>query len=88
MFFIDAVHTYQAVMDDFARSMFMSNDKLCYIVFDDYGLIADVTASVNDLISIGRIEIVKEIGHEKDYDFKNGRILKNGPEGLICKVIF
>jgi hypothetical protein len=86
-FFSDAVHTYNAVKSDYMMSYNCQRTEPCYIVFDDYGLIPDVYNAVNDLIKDGKLEKIKEVGQPKGYDFKNGRVLRHGPEGIICKFI-
>lgn len=85
LFFIDAVHTHDAVFSDFSRSVAMDFAEPCYFVFDDYGLIPEVKRAVQDLIWVGKLEWVENIGHEPGYDFKNGRVLKDW-EGIICKL--
>ena len=86
LFFIDAVHTHEAVLSDFTRSISHKCADTCYFVFDDYGLIPEVKRAVDDLIWVGKIELVAGIGHEPEYDFKNGRKLLDW-EGVICKLI-
>ncbi len=86
LFLIDAGHSYDNVMTDFTRATYMNTASTCYFVFDDYGLIPDVKKAIDDLIWLGKLEIVKCIGHESNYDFKNGRVLKDC-EGIICKLI-
>lgn len=85
LFFIDAVHTHDAVFSDFSRSVAMDFAEPCYFIFDDYGLIPEVKRAVQDLIWVGKLEWVENIGHEPGYDFKNGRVLKDW-EGIICKL--
>lgn len=87
LFFIDAVHSHEAVLTDFTRSTNMKYLNPCYFVFDDTGLYPEVLRAVNDLVWMGKLEIVKEIGHPQGYDFGSGRILKHGAEGLICKLL-
>lgn len=86
-YLVDAGHSTDQVLTDFSRLSIMNNTNPCYIVFDDYGLIYDVHDAVNYLLEYPVIEVVAEIGHPKGYDFKNGRVLNLGPEGLICKLI-
>lgn len=85
VFFVDAVHEYNAVMSDVDRIKEMELGKDVFIIFDDYGLIMDVNIAVKDLIENGEIEVVKEIGHRPEYDFGGGRILKDW-EGIITKL--
>lgn len=87
LFFVDAIHTHDAVITDFTRSTNMNCADPCYFVFDDTGLYPEVLRAVNDLVWMEKLEIVKEIGHPKGYDFGSGRILNHGAEGLICKLI-
>lgn len=87
VFLIDAVHTFDAIMHDFAR---LSNMKLAdevYLVFDDYGLVRDVYQAVNQLISTGKMTRLQYIGHPPRYSFGGHpeRILLDH-EGIICKL--
>ena len=87
LFFIDAVHSYDAVMSDFTRSLNIAPlDDPCYFVFDDFGTYPEVKKAIEDLIWVGKLEIVKFIGHEPTHDFGQGRILQDW-EGVICKLI-
>ena len=88
LFFIDAVHSYDAVLSDFTRSLNIGNelDTLCFFVFDDFGSYPEVHKAVEDLIWVGKLEMVKYIGHEPRHDFGQGRILSDH-EGIICKLI-
>lgn len=83
-FFIDAGHGYHEVIKDVTRCMQMTTVDHPHIIFDDYGLNLDVHNAVNDMIEDGWLEIIQEIGHEKNYEFDNGRKLLYGPEGIIC----
>jgi hypothetical protein len=87
LFLIDAGHSYDNVITDFTRAMYMNHTDDVVFVFDDYGLIPDVRKAIDDLVDLGKIKIVKYIGHEPNYDFKNGRVLV-GWEGVICKLNF
>lgn len=84
-FFVDAVHTYNAVMADVDRIREMNLDDEVFLVFDDYGLIMDVNIAIKDLVETGEIEIITTIGHTPGHDFGNGRILKDW-EGVIAKL--
>lgn len=89
VFFIDAVHTFDAVMSDVTRALnFKLADGDVYFVFDDIGLIPDVRFAVLQLIKIKKLEIVAMIGHEKGFNFGSTppRILQDH-EGYICKLI-
>jgi hypothetical protein len=86
LFLIDAGHSYDNVMTDFTRATYMNTIFPCYFVFDDYGLIPEVKRAINDLIWVGKLEIVQYIGHEPNYDFRNGRVLSDW-EGVICKLV-
>lgn len=86
LFLIDAGHSYDNVMTDFTRATYMNTASPCYFVFDDYGLIPEVKRAINDLIWVGKLEVIKYIGHEPNYDFRNGRVLSDW-EGVICKLV-
>lgn len=86
--FIDAGHDFNHVVSDFTRCLeFDRNpDHPIYFIFDDYGhMIRSVGDAVNQLISIGSIEIVKRIGHSAGHSFGGNpeRILVDS-EGVIC----
>lgn len=90
VFFIDAVHSFDAVMADFTRCL---NFKLCpegeiYFIFDDYGAYREIYQAVNQLIRIGKIEKVSYIGHTPNHSFGGHpeRILQDH-EGIICSLI-
>lgn len=89
VFFIDAMHSFDAVIHDFTRSLNFKHriDKPVYFVFDDYGLIRDVYQAVNQLIVTGKIEKVRYIGHGPRHSFggRPERILQDH-EGIICKL--
>lgn len=87
LFLIDAGHSTDNVLTDFTRAINMPLSDTVYFVFDDYGLIYDVKTAIDSLIQFGKLEIIREIGQPQGYDFKNGRILQLGSEGLICKLI-
>lgn len=89
VFFIDAVHTFDAVMSDVTRALnFQLEEGDIFFVFDDVGLVPDVRFAVLQLIRIKKIELVKTIGHSKGYSFGGTpeRILIDN-EGYICKLI-
>jgi hypothetical protein len=88
VFFIDAVHTFEAVMSDFNRSLNMNLDFDVYFVFDDYGTYNDVYVAVEQLIRIGQLEKITYIGHPPRHNFggKPPRVLSNY-EGVICRLI-
>lgn len=88
VFFVDAVHTFDAVIHDFTRSKNFSLTDVVYFVFNDYGLYEEVRHAVQQLIYLNQIELVTYIGHEPGYSFggKPERILKEH-EGIICKLV-
>lgn len=81
VFFIDAQHTYDAVIEDTLRSLKFKSDGKKYFIFDDYGAFPDIKKAVDDLISCDKIEIVKKIGHETDTTFVKPLY---DYEGVIC----
>lgn len=89
VFFVDAVHTSEAVLTDFSRLMNFDRTEECYVVFDDYGHWQDVgvNIAIEQLIRFGRMEQVCYIGHEPNHSFGGfpERILRNS-EGIICKL--
>lgn len=95
MFFLDAGHRYEEIIQDINRVTSMNCDSDCYLLFDDYGSMINlgIKQAVDEAVKIGALEIVQFIGHEKDYNF--GNAVKGGPdrilldkEGVITKVIW
>lgn len=89
VFFIDALHTFDAVMFDVTRALnFDLAEGDVFFVFDDVGLYPDVRFAVLQLIRIKKLELVKRIGHETGFNFGSTppRILQDS-EGYICKLI-
>jgi hypothetical protein len=90
VFFIDAVHEFDAIMSDFSRSLNLKFDERYprYFIFDDYGQDnRQVWQVVNQLIRVGRLEKIAYFGHEPNHNFGGypARILKDF-EGIICKL--
>lgn len=88
VFFIDAVHTFDAVMCDFTRALNFNLEDEVYFVFDDYGCIKEVFYAINQLLRIKKIEKVAYLGHNPGHNFGGSppRILTDY-EGIICKLI-
>jgi len=91
MFLIDAGHLYENVVMDINRCLGANIEDECYIVFDDYGMNIhrdQVKRAVDEFIGLGKIEIIKKIGHEPGhiFDKEKNRVLEDY-EGLICKVV-
>jgi hypothetical protein len=91
MFLIDAGHLYENVVMDINRCLGANIEDECYIVFDDYGMNIhrdQVKRAVDEFIDLGKIEIIKKIGHESGhvFDKDKNRVLEDY-EGLICKVV-
>ena len=87
--FIDCVHDYPNVKEDIERSLRMKKQgKDLYIAFDDYGhpTARGVKRAIDETIELGRMEVVKYIGHEAGYNVFNSVILVDS-EGVICKVL-
>lgn len=87
MFFLDAVHTFDAIMHDFVRATNMKLANEVYFVFDDYGMIREVYQAINQLISTGQLEKIKYIGHPPRHSFGGHpeRIITDY-EGVICRL--
>lgn len=81
VFLVDAQHTYHAVVDDTIRSLNFKSNGLKYFIYDDYGAYPEIKKAINDLISYGKIEIVKKIGHSPTDPFPRQL---DDYEGLIC----
>lgn len=89
VFFIDAVHTNEAVLTDFSRVLNFNRSEEAFVVFDDYGLETGVFTAVEQLLRFNQIEKIQQIGHPINHSFGGfpERRLKHGCEGLICKII-
>lgn len=87
VFFVDAVHSFDAVMSDVTRLMNFNLEEDVYVIFDDYGCHKDVFYAVGQLIRIGTLKKITYIGHEKGFNFGGNpnRILFDR-EGIICKL--
>lgn len=90
VFFIDAVHEFDAIMSDFSRSLNFTFDERHprYFIFDDYGQDnRQVWQVVNQLIRVGRLEKVCYIGHEPNHNFGGhpARVLKDF-EGILTRL--
>lgn len=91
MFLIDAGHLYENVVMDINRCLTANIEDECYIVFDDYGMNVHrnhVKRAVDEFIDLGKIKIIKKIGHTPGHIFnkEKNKVLEDH-EGLICKVI-
>lgn len=90
VFFVDAVHTYKAVISDtYLAKRFASEDA--YIIYDDYGLYPKIKLAVDELVNEKEIEIVKFIGNKEGWKYGSQtgtlqRTLKDY-EGVICKIL-
>jgi len=87
--FIDCVHDYPNVKEDIERSLRMKKEgKDLYISFDDYGhpTARGVKRAIDETIELGRMEVVKYIGHEEGFNVFGNVILADS-EGIICKVL-
>lgn len=80
--FIDAVHTYKAVLMDIENSMNLKSENKKYFIFDDIGLYPEVRGAVYECVDAGLLKIEKKIGYGPfDGDFVR---LLNDHEGMIC----
>jgi hypothetical protein len=95
MFFLDAGHRYEELIQDINRVTSMNCDTDCYLLFDDYGSMINlgIKQAVDEAVAIGALEIIQFIGHDTGYNF--GNAIKGGPdrilldkEGVITKVIW
>lgn len=87
--FIDCVHDYSNVKEDIERCLRMNREgKDLYVAFDDYGhpTAKGVKKAVDEAVELGRLEVVKHIGHEAGYNIFSNVVLSDS-EGVICKLI-
>jgi hypothetical protein len=81
IFFIDAQHTYEAVIDDTLRSLKFKSSSKKYFIYDDVGAFPEIKKAITDLIQHDKIEIIKYIGHEPESNFIRPLF---DYEGIIC----
>lgn len=81
VFLVDALHTYDAVVDDTIRSLQFKSIGKKYFIYDDYGAYTEIKKAIDDLIAYDKIELVKHIGHSQYETFT--RPLFDW-EGVIC----
>ena len=80
--FIDAVHTYQAVLIDIENSLKLTSKSKKYFIFDDIGLYPEVKSAVYECVNAGILKVEKKIGYGPfDGDFVR---LLSDHEGIIC----
>lgn len=86
IFFVDAEHTYFAVIDDTMRSLkFKSTNGLKkYFIYDDIGAFPELKSAMDDLIKNDYIKIVKPIGYSPGEKFIDRIPSLNAYEGYIC----
>jgi hypothetical protein len=86
VFFIDAQHTYFAVIDDTIRSLkFKSTNGLKkYFIYDDIGAFPELKQAMDNLIKNEYIKIVKPIGYSPDETFISKHPKLSAYEGYIC----
>ncbi len=83
--FIDAIHKYHQVIFDTINSIKTFGN--IHLIYDDYGLLDEVKAAVDDMINTGMIEVVQYIGGQKDELVNPTSVNKylKDREGIICK---
>ena len=79
---IDAVHTFSAVMSDTRLAKYYMKGK-GYLIYDDYGAFDEIKQAIDTLVGQKVIKIVKYVGHEKGWSYKEGHELKDW-EGVIA----
>lgn len=85
--FIDADHSYKAVIQDIKQSIKYGTDDM-FIIFDDYGLPETrpcVKVAVDEMINNGTLSLVKYIGEPEGNEPRLGRKLIDW-EGVICQI--
>jgi len=83
VFFIDAQHTYDAVLYDIEKCLSIQSPAKKYIIFDDYGLLEPVRSAINTALLSGQLIKVKEIGHPAGTRITPEHYF-SASEGLIC----
>lgn len=84
VFLVDAVHTYDAVVDDTMRSLNFRSAGKKYLIYDDYGAFPEIRKGIHDLISLDKIRIIKKIGYAPTETFTHTLY---DYEGLICEEV-
>lgn len=87
--FVDAGHQTNQVVMDIERIRRHKLDVETYLIFDDFGMHDPVYTAITRYMVAEIIEYVTDIGHNMGYNFGGipPRILKNGAEGIICKIV-
>jgi len=93
VYLIDAVHTYEAVLQDIATALEIlpSGVSKKVLVFDDYGAFPEVKSAIDKALQSNLIEVIAYIGEEEGYRYGqtipgHPRIL-TAPEGIICQQV-
>lgn len=91
VYFIDALHTYNAVLSDIQLCMNHGDSVEKYLIFDDYGSYTEVAEAIDSMIFKQKLQVIKYIGESAGWSYgpavsDTTRTLNNF-EGLICKVI-
>jgi hypothetical protein len=81
VFLIDALHTYDAVLQDTQRSLSFKSNGNKYFIYDDYGAYPEIKKVVDDMIECEMLILIKKIGHHKGSKFTRELF---DSEGVIC----
>ncbi len=82
---IDAVHTSNAVIVD-TNSAYKILKPKGYLIYDDYGAFTEVKHAVDSLVKENLIKIVKYVGENEGYSYKDNHKLK-AKEGVIAQFV-
>jgi SAM-dependent methyltransferase len=83
--FVDAVHTYDAVIMDVSNSLKLTSSGKKYFVFDDIGLYPEVKSAVDVLIGNNILKMETKIGYSP---FETGFVgFLDDYEGVICSEV-
>jgi len=80
--FIDAVHTYDAVVEDIEKALLKNTE---YFVFDDYGLYPEIKDAVDKYVELGVLKVERHLGWSKGKNNVGGmHKVFHDREGIIC----
>ena len=80
--FIDAIHTYDAVVEDIENALLKNTE---YFVFDDYGLYPDIKNAIDKYVELGVLKVETYLGWSKGKNSVGGvDKVFHDREGIIC----
>ena len=80
--FIDAIQTYDAVVEDIENALLKNTE---YFVFDDYGLYPEIKDAIDKYVELGVLKVERYLGWSKGKNSVGGvDKVFHDREGIIC----